>query len=197
MKRGVSLYSFQEEFFRGELDLDGCIEQAAGMQANAIEIVSEQMFFRFPYTTDADYDRWHRMMSKHGTYSFAHDMNYDTKRFPGRLLSRQEMVDWAKINFLHAFRMRCQGVRLNQVTPPEIWPDILELAEKYNLTAGIEVHPPFHFDHPRIQEHLTAMAKLGSSRLGFIVDTGIFEKRFARIKLQHHLRRGATPKMAS
>lgn len=197
MKRGISLYSFQEEFFRGELDLEGCIREAVKMGGKGIELVSEQMFFRFPYTTDADYEKWKGYMDKYGAVSFAHDMNYDTKRFPGRLLTLQEMADWAKLNFTHAARMNVQGVRLNQVTPPEIWPVILEMAEKYGLTAGVEVHPPFHFGHPRIQQHLEAMDKLGSTRLGFIVDTGIFEKRFSRIKLNSYLRKGANPKLAA
>lgn len=196
MKRGISLYSFQEEFFRGELDLEGCVRQAAAMGAPYVELVSEQMFFRFPYTTQADYKKWRSYMEKYDAVPFAHDMNYDTKRYPGRLLTIEEMTDWAKINFLHAHRMGCQGVRLNQSTPPEMWPILLELAEKYNLTAGVEVHPPFHFNHPRIEAHLEAMDKLDSDRLGFIVDTGIFEKRFSHVKLQYYLRRGASEKIA-
>lgn len=196
MKRGVSLYSFQEEYFRGQLDLAGCIREACDMGAPYIELVSEQMFFRFPYTTQRDYDAWEAYMQRCHAVSFAHDMNYDTKRFKGRELTLAEMTDWAQVNFRHAARMKCHGVRLNQVTPPEIWPQILEMAERYDLVAGVEVHPPFHFDHPRIQAHQEAMDKLGSPRLGFIVDTGIFEKRFSRVKLNYHLRRGATERIA-
>jgi hypothetical protein len=43
IKRGISLYSYQEEFFLRKLDLEGCIAEAAKIGAHGIEIVSEQM----------------------------------------------------------------------------------------------------------------------------------------------------------
>lgn len=196
MKRGVSLYSFQEEYFRGALSLEQCVQTAAAMGAPGIEIVAEQMIFGYPTVTDAFARDWQAWMARYGATPFALDMNLDTKRFAGRLLTRQEMVDWAAVNLRHAARLGFGHVRANQVTPPEIWADVLPLAEELDLSIGMELHPPFTFDHPRIQAHLAEMDRLGSNRLGLCIDTGIFEKRFSRIKLAYYLRRGAQQRVA-
>ena len=43
MKRGISLYSYQELYYRGELDLEGCVANAAATGATGIEILVDQM----------------------------------------------------------------------------------------------------------------------------------------------------------
>ncbi len=196
MKRGVSLYSFQEEYFRKELSLEGCVAAAADMGAPGIEIVSEQMVFGFPRVDDGFYSRWKQWMEKYHTVALAHDMNLDTKRFPGRLLTQKEMVDWTVLNLRYAARMGFKNVRANQVTPPEIWKDILPVAEELGLNVGVELHPPFTFRHPRILQHLEEMERLGSPRLGLVVDTGIFEKRYSRVKKEYYIRHGASQRWA-
>lgn len=196
MNRGVSLYSFQEEFFRGALTLEQCVQTAAGLGAPGIEVVAEQMFFGYPVVTDAFCDTWRAWMAQYGVTSFALDMNLDTKRFPGRLLTQQEMIDWVEINLRNAARLGFRYVRANQVTPPEIWADVLPMVEALDLYVGMELHPPFTFEHPRIQAHLEQMDRLHTGRLGLCIDTGIFEKRFSRIKLNYYLRRGAQKRVA-
>lgn len=196
MKRGVSLYSFQEEYFRGELSLKQCVETAAEMGAFGIELVSEQMVFGFPDIPEEFYSQWKGWMNDCKTVSFAHDMNLDTKRFKGRLLTQAEMTKWVIENLHYAKRMGFQNVRANQVTPPEIWKDILPVVEELDLHVGMELHPPFHFNHPRILRHLEEMDKLKTDRLGLVVDTGIFEKRYSRVKKDYHVRKGVRPEMA-
>lgn len=196
MKRGVSLYSFQEEYFRGDLSLEECIAEAAGMGARGIEIVSEQMVFGFPKVPEEFYGVWKRWMENYGTISFAHDMNLDTKRFKGRRLTHKEMVDWVVLNLQYARRMGFLNIRANQVTPPQIWRDVLPVMEELDLNVGMELHPPFHFSHPRIIRHLEEMDRLGSKRLGLVIDTGIFEKRYSRIKKDYYIRHGVSSQIA-
>lgn len=45
IKRGVSLYSFQNETFLGEMNLEDCLRTCAEIGANGIEVVSEQSFW--------------------------------------------------------------------------------------------------------------------------------------------------------
>src|SRR5690606_36360593 len=48
IKRGVSLYSYQEEVFLGKLDLESAIAASASFGANGIEIIPEQSYDNFP-----------------------------------------------------------------------------------------------------------------------------------------------------
>lgn len=197
MRRGISLYSFQEEYFHGTLTLAQCVQTAVQLGAPGIEIVAEQMVPGYPTVTDAFRNEWRAWMAQWGAIAFALDMNLDTKRFPGRLLTQKEMTDWVKLNLRNAACLGFTHVRANQVTPPEIWNDVLPLVESLQLHVGMELHPPFTFEHPRIQAHLVEMDRLKSDRLGLCIDTGIFEKRISRVKLAYYLRRGAQPRVVS
>ena len=39
IQRGVSLYSYQEKYYRGELSLDGCVAAAAATGVDGVEMV--------------------------------------------------------------------------------------------------------------------------------------------------------------
>ena len=92
IKRGVSLYSFQEEYFLRKLSLEQCIATASELGALGIETLAEQMMPGFPRLDDAFYDQWHAWMDEYGTTPVAHDMFLDTKRYKHRLLTHEEMV---------------------------------------------------------------------------------------------------------
>ncbi len=58
IKRGVSLYSFQEEYFLRTMSLEDCIAAAAGIGALSIEIIPEQSIPGYPHLTDEFVDTW-------------------------------------------------------------------------------------------------------------------------------------------
>src|SRR3990172_8303803 len=87
IKRGVSLYSFQEEFFLRKMTLEDCIATCARFGANGIETIAEQMMPGFPALPDSFYEQWHGWMAKYGTTATCHDAMLDTKRYKHRLLS--------------------------------------------------------------------------------------------------------------
>jgi len=93
IKRGVSFYSFQEEYFLGQLDIEGCIKASADIGALGIEIIPEQMMRGYPNITDDFYRQWHSWMDTYGTTPVASDLFIDTKKFPGRWLTVDEQVE--------------------------------------------------------------------------------------------------------
>ena len=64
IKRGVSLYSFQNETFLGLMNLEDCIRTCAEMGAMGIEIVGEQTFWHHPEqpVDDGDIANWHELI---------------------------------------------------------------------------------------------------------------------------------------
>jgi len=44
IKRGVSLYSYQNETFLGKMTLEDCIRTTVGFGADGIEVIGEQTF---------------------------------------------------------------------------------------------------------------------------------------------------------
>lgn len=192
-KRGVSLYSYQEEYFLRKMTLEDCISVSAKMGAKGIESIAEQMMPGFPNLPDAFYDQWHNWMDKYGTTPTCHDMFLDTKKFKGRLMTEDEMLESVIRDLKHANRLGCTVIRCIVNTPPEIMAKAAPYAEKFNVRMGLEIHAPFNFDHEWIQRHLETYAKVRSPYLGIIPDMGIFEKRFPRVRSNRYIRRGAHP----
>jgi len=193
IKRGVSLYSFQEEYFLRKMSLEECIAVSARMGALGIETIAEQMMPGFPDLTDAFYAQWHAWMEQYGTTPTCHDMFLDTKKFKGRLMTDAEMLDSVTRDIKHASRLGCTVIRCIVNTPPHIMELAAPYAEQYNVRLGLEIHAPFNFDHPWIIQHLETYQKTGSPFLGIIPDMGIFEKRFPRVRSDRYIRRGAHP----
>ena len=48
MKRSISLYSYQDEYYDGKLDLEGCLRETAKTGAVGVELLAEQMIKKFP-----------------------------------------------------------------------------------------------------------------------------------------------------
>jgi sugar phosphate isomerase/epimerase len=193
IKRGVSLYSFQEEYFLRKMTLEDCIAASAKMGALGIESIGEQMMPGFPNLPDAFYEQWHKWMAKYGTTPICHDMFLDIKKFKNRLMTEEEMLESVIRDLKHANRLGCTVMRCIANTPPEIMAKVAPYAEQYNVRMGLEIHAPFNFEHEWIRRHLETYAKVGSPYLGIIPDMGIFERRFPRVRSNHYIRQGAHP----
>jgi sugar phosphate isomerase/epimerase len=193
IKRGVSLYSFQQEYYLGQMTLEQCIAKCAELGANGIEIVSEMMLPGFPKYGPEVYSQWHGMMERYGTTPTCHDMFYDSKRFKGQLMSDDEAVESLSIDLRHAKKLGCFCIRVLVLTPIAVMERCIPLAEVLGVKMLLEIHSPWHLDHEFIQKHFEMYKRSGSKFVGFMPDMGIFVKSFPRVITDRYLRDGATP----
>ena len=195
IKRGVSLYSYQYETFLRKMTLDDCIAHAAGLGARGIEVVSEQSFTNFPDVPQAEVDSFFASLEKHGAYAQCHDMFLDTKLYKHRKLNVDEMVASMQRDLRFAHRLGCKTMRIIVNTPPEVVVACVPLAEELDIRMGIEVHSPFHFDHPWILRYTELTRATGSDHVGYIPDMGMYIKDYPPVFRDRFLRMGATPKI--
>lgn len=195
IKRGVSLYSYQYETFLRKMSLDDCIAHAAGLGARGIEVVSEQSFTHFPDVPQAEIDAFFASLEKHGAYAQCHDMFLDTKLYKHRKLNFDEMVASMQRDLRFAHRLGCKTMRIIVNTPPEVVVACVPLAEELDIRMGIEVHSPFHFDHPWILRYTELTRATGSDHVGYIPDMGMYIKDYPPVFRDRFLRMGATPKI--
>ena len=195
IKRGVSLYSYQYETFLRKMSLDDCIAHAAGLGERGIEVVSEQSFTRFPDVPQAEIDGFFASLEKHGAYAQCHDMFLDTKLYKHRKLNFDEMVASMQRDLRFAHRLGCKTMRIIVNTPPEVVVACVPLAEELDIRMGIEVHSPFHFDHPWILRYTELTRATGSDHVGYIPDMGMYIKDYPPVFRDRFLRMGATPKI--
>lgn len=192
-KRGVSLYSYQQEYYLREMSLEDCIRVSAEMGAYGIETLGEQMMPGFPDLSDAFYEQWHEWMRTYDTVPTAHDMFLDTMLYKGRLLSEEEMVESVLRDIRHAARLGCHVIRTIVMTPPEIVERCIEAAAENDVKLALEIHSPFYFGHEWIDAHLEVYKRYGPEHVGFMPDMGIFVRRFPRVITDRFVRDGATP----
>ncbi|KQN80012.1 xylose isomerase [Sphingomonas sp. Leaf67] len=197
IKRGVSLYSFQNETFLGKMTLEDCIRTSVELGAPGIEIIGEQTFWGWPEVGVADEKvaEWHQLIDKYGAVPVAHDFMLDYKRYKGREMPFDEQVASVKKDIDFAARLGVKYIRALVSIAPEVLVAAAPYAEEKAIKILIEVHAPLHFDHPWIIRHAEAFEKSGSDALGFLPDMGMFlfkfppvwKERFMRNGVPHHI----------
>jgi hypothetical protein len=197
IKRGVSLYSFQEEYYLRKMSLEDCIATSAGFGAFGIESIAEQMMPGFPALSDAFYEQWHAWMKQYETTPTCHDMFLDTKRYKGRLLTDDEMVESVRRDIRHASRLGCSCIRILVITPPHIMERATPYAEEAGIRLLLEVHSPWTFSTDWIVQHIEVMQRTKSGILGLMPDLGIFVERFPQVIVDRFLRDGASASLAT
>lgn len=197
IKRGVSLYSYQEEAFTGRLTLEQCIAEAARIGAYGIEVIPEQSFNSFPHLSDAELDQWHGWMATYGTVPAAYDLFFDRKRYPGRLLTKEEGVESVVRDIKLAAKLGCPVIRVIINTPPEVVEAAAPYALEHGVKLALEIHSPMRYDHRWVLEHLEVIRRVDNGYLGLLPDMGTFVDRLPRVISQRALRDGATPELVS
>ncbi|MGD8779642.1 MAG: TIM barrel protein [Ignavibacteria bacterium] len=196
IKRGVSLYSYQEEYFLRKMSLEGCIAAVAETGATGIEILGEQMVPGFPKLTDEFVDQWFGWMGKYGVTPVCHDMFLDFKRFKDRRLTEDEQLESIIKDLKFANRLGFKVMRIIVSTTPELMERAAPYAEEYDVRMGIEIHSPWHINSAWMTRHWEVMEKTGSKYLGFVPDMGMFLKKLPRVQIENMIRKGADEKIA-
>jgi sugar phosphate isomerase/epimerase len=198
IKRGVSLYSFQNETFLGQMNLEDCIRACAEMGALGIEIVGEQTFWHHPEqpVDDAEIDNWHTLMKKYGTVPISHDFMLDYKRYKGRIMPFDEQVASVRNDIDFGKRLGMPYIRALVSVEPEVLVAAAPYAEEAGIKILTEVHAPLHFDHPWIVRHAEAYDRSGSDALGFLPDMGMFLSAFPPCWKERFIRNGVPQKIA-
>lgn len=196
-KRGVSLYSFQEELFLGQMSVEDVVAFAASIGANGIEILPEQNMPGFPNIDDATVNQWLAMMDRHGTTLTCYDMFLDTKRRKDRLMTDDEQVESIVRDLKLCNRLGIRNMRVLVFVRPDILERCVPYAEQYDVHMGVEVHAPWHLDHAWILRTIEVADRLGTKHLGVLPDMGIFMKHYPPEFRDRFLRQGATPEIVN
>lgn len=183
IKRGVSLYSFQNDTFTGKMSLEDCIRTCADFGAKGIEVIGEQTFWGWPEVgvDQPKVEEWHRLLKQYDCVPVAHDFMLDYKRYKGREMPFDEQVASVRKDIDFGALLGVKYIRALVSIAPEVLVAAAPYAEEKGIKILIEVHAPLHFDHPWIVRHADAFEKSGSDALGFLPDMGMFLFHFPRV----------------
>jgi len=192
-KLGVSLYSYQLEYLRGQVTLEDCLAHAASIGARGIEMVPEQSMTDFQYETiDEEFvARWKDWMAKYDLVSTNMNLYDDFDVFPNRTLTEDERFARFKHGVLLAKALGFRSVRGSSEMPVPLLERCLKIAEYHGIIVSVEIHSPFSLKSTYVQDWLNLIDRTGSQFAGIHPDCGIFSKGPNLGRIEQALRQGA------
>ena len=193
IKRSVSLYSYQEAVFTGKLDLEGCIREVAKTGATGIELLNEESISTFPVITPEFKENWFSWMEKYGTEPSCMDIFLEHKLYHNRTCTLREQVENMDRDLRMAKELGFKVVRTTCSTPMPTLEASFELAEKYGVKIGLEVHAPFSLNSGWYDGYMDLIHRTGTKYFGFIPDFGMFCRNMPTQASRRALELGAKP----
>ena len=198
-KRGVTLYSYQEEYYTHAMTLEDCIAEVASMGAEGIEVIAEEMVPNYPDPPEAWVQQWHALMAKYHTKPSCLDTFVDVYWGGRRNMTLQESVDTLAAQLKLANRMGFKVMRPTTGPVRDSAPDMIEkvlpTAEKYDVRIAPEIHAPIPTKGKFIDSYMEIITRTKTKHLGFNPDMGIFCKRVPRVVVARLAREGASDKV--
>jgi hypothetical protein len=193
IKRGVSLYSYQQSQFFKQLDLEAQIREVGQnlVGADGIEIVDE-MSLRYPEPGEVFTRQWFAWMEKYGTVPVTMDVSMDVLQFRDHVMSFEECAERLRKDIRLAKSLGFRNVRFLSAGPIEVLIAALPLAESLDIRLGKEIHQPMTLVGRQVTEIIEYINKTGTNHLGIVPDFGIFQFRPSEVLLAWFQRRGAS-----
>lgn len=187
IKLGVSLYSYQDNYYFHRLDLEGCIAAAAGAGATGIEVFSDAMIPEWPYVSDAWIDKWNAWMERYGTEPVCLDHFSDRAMWHDKQLSDEEMFERGVMYIKLANRLGCKAIRVLheehigaksfsgfKLTDYDTIARLLPIAQEYDVMLALEVHTRDGVGAPYQQKYIELAEKTGIPYVGLQQDFSTF-----------------------
>ena len=197
IKRGVSLYSFQEEYFLRKMSLEDILAACDKMDVRGIEILGDQMIPNYPNIAPEFFDQWHGWMDKYNLQPVCLDMFMDWNKFNGHKMDDNERLESLKQDIVNANKLGCTVIRVIHDVNPDILERAAETAEKHNVKLALEIHAPSYYDSPFEQELIKMFQRVKSPYLGFTLDMGVYCKKMPRVAVERIQRDGMKKEIAN
>lgn len=197
IKRGVSLYSYQQEYYLRQMTLEDCVRAVADLGADGIELITEAMMPEFPNPSDAFIDEWFGLMDKYRVKPTAYDAFIELKLHKNRLMSEDELLAEFVRDIRLAKRMGFENIRVLSLAlrMMNVVERAIPYAEEAGIRLGIEIHSPIVLKTPVIDQVIELALKKNTKHLGVTPDMGIFVHDAPRVLVNRRLREGGTPEL--
>lgn len=194
IKRCVSLYSYQDEYYLGKLDLEGCLRETAKTGATGVELLAEQMIKRFPLPIETEEFRsqWFEWMKKYHLTPACYDSFLENHIYDNRTLTLHEQINMMKRDIRLASLLGFHNLRTLVSTPMDVIEGSIGYAAEMDVKIGLEVHAPFSLNSGWADGYMEMIHRTGTKHFGFIPDMGIFCKNIPDVVRDKARRHGAS-----
>ena len=210
IKRGVSLYSYQQaQFFKKMTWKDQIVEVHDNLKTDGIEIIDEQLIRNYPFPSDEFIYDWNNFIARYNMQPVTMDIYLDVHQFRDHVMNHREAAERLKNDIKLAARMGFKNVRPLCLVPIDVIEMALETAEKYDVRMGKEIHAPLPIRpgakkqptkgmaaalYFRMTDQIIELAqKTGSKHVGLVPDFGIFQHSPSQVAIDYAKRHTKNP----
>ena len=181
IKRCVSLYSLQDQYMTGKMNLEDLFQFLHENGVEGVEVLPDQMIHGAPNPTEETLAHWNSLCEKYQIEPVIADIFLNTNLYKNRELTVKECVELLIEEIIQANRLGVKMVRMVSMTPYYVLEPILPYCEKYDVKVALEIHAGISFEKKQTKDFIDEMKRLNSPYIGIVVDTGIFCKRLPRV----------------
>lgn len=210
IKRGVSLYSYQQaQFFKKMTWKDQIVEVHDHLKTDGIEIIDEATIRDYPFPSEQFVFDWNNYMARYDMKAVTMDVYLDVHQFRDHVMNHREAAERLKNDIKLAAKLGFRNVRVLCLVPIDVIELALDTAEKYDVKIGKEIHAPLPIKpgsriQPtkgpaaaldfRMSEQIMELAdRTGSRHVGLIPDFAIFQHSPSQVAIDYCKRHAKIP----
>lgn len=184
---GVTLYSFNIDFYQYRKTFEDIVEQVCTLGPNqGIEVIGPQMDRAYPRISTEFETRFKNAREKYGFIPVCYGGYPDPQRYYKRYSSPWEDIEYLKSQIDAAAALGCANIRLG--FDLDLVPYLIPYAEKKKVCVGFEIHAPLSIE---TQEPLIEKLKeVDSPYFGIIPDCGAFCRTPSDVYIQRFANQG-------
>ena len=166
---GVTLYSFNIEYYTYKRTFEDIIEAVASLGPNqGVEVVAPMFDRGYPRLSYEFEHRFKNAAEKYGVVPVCWSGYADPQRITGRFLTEQEQIDYIEMQIDSAAQLGFPIVRIQPCRP---FFKLVPYAEKKKVKLTFEVHAPMDLeDLPQLE----TIVKMDTPYVGIVPDCGAF-----------------------
>ncbi len=204
IKLGVSLYSYQDNYYFGRQDLEGCMAAAAGAGATGIEVFGDTMIQEWPYISDSFVDRWNGLLYRYNLEPVCFDHFSDRAMWHDKQLTDEQLFERSVMYIKAAHKLGCKNLRLlhhehiglgitpYRLTDSKMVERLLPIAQEYDVMMALECHAPTGIEDPVHEAYLEAAYKLNIPYVGLQADFSSYEYCLSSADVTYCVHNGCT-----
>ncbi len=192
IKRGVSLYSYQQTQFFKQMDWKDMIREVHdNLKTDGIEIIDEATIPHYPFPSEEFIYDFRNYMARYNMKAVTMDIYMDVHQFRDHVMTHREAAERLKNDIRLAAKLGFANVRPLCLVPIDVIEMALPTAEECNVRIGKEIHAPLPIfkgnkEQPKVgmaaaldfrmtEQVLELAEKTGTKHLGIVPDFGIFQ----------------------
>lgn len=191
IEQAVSCYGYTQQFIeRDDWSIDTIFEHVAAKGVSKVELVGAQTFQQYPTPRADEIDAVLEAGRRHGIEVYSYGGYVDLGRITGYRMSEEDILSDIRLDIMTAKQLGASVMRATGFGP-ELAPKVNDLAERYGVRIGFEIHAPHTPSDPVTLGFMEAIDKHQLSSFGLVPDFGMFIERPTEIAIKRYMGLGA------